>query len=178
MDLATYEPTRVEIAALFGKSERWIGELRSRGALPADGATLAEVVEAWTDHLLEKDRTTGDLEAERTRLTAAQADAVELKNAVTRRELFPINLYIQAFAAATASFKTAARALPVAMATDLATISDPLEVQTRLGDEIDAALEAMSETDFAAVFEDAGIGDASRGFDTEAAAEAESERME
>jgi hypothetical protein len=41
------EPSRPQLAAVFGVSSRWIGELRSKGDLPEDGASLLENIEAW-----------------------------------------------------------------------------------------------------------------------------------
>ncbi|WP_300115202.1 hypothetical protein [Sphingobium sp.] len=46
-DFADQRPSRPQLAALFGCSSRWIGELRAQGTLPPDGATLAENVAAW-----------------------------------------------------------------------------------------------------------------------------------
>lgn len=46
-DYAAHRPTRPQLAAVFGVSSRWIGELRAAGNLPPDGATLAENVAAW-----------------------------------------------------------------------------------------------------------------------------------
>jgi hypothetical protein len=46
-DLSRIRPTLAQVGALFGVSGRWIGVLRSRGQLPADGATLGEFVAAW-----------------------------------------------------------------------------------------------------------------------------------
>ena len=43
-----------QLGALFGTSGRWIGELRSRGQMPADGAPLVENIAAWTRYQVGK----------------------------------------------------------------------------------------------------------------------------
>lgn len=49
-DLAQVRPTLAQLGKVFGTSGRWIGELRARGHMPADGATLAENVAAWVTY--------------------------------------------------------------------------------------------------------------------------------
>lgn len=84
------EPTRPQLAALFGWSSRWIGELRSKGELPADGASLFENVEAWAQMkygVAEEDPDTLDKEQQQARLAKEQADAKAMDNAERRKEL-------------------------------------------------------------------------------------------
>jgi hypothetical protein len=45
--LAHVRPTLAQIGAVLGCSGRWIGELRARGVMPVEGATLAENVAAY-----------------------------------------------------------------------------------------------------------------------------------
>ena len=90
MEIDVNEPTRPQLSALFGVSSRWIGELRSKGSLPADGATWSENLEAWI--LLKTGGPDGEggglnLEIERARLAKEQADAKAMDNAVRRKEL-------------------------------------------------------------------------------------------
>ncbi|AJR24552.1 terminase [Sphingobium sp. YBL2] len=88
MDIDLNEPSRPQLAALFGVSSRWIGELRSKGDLPADGASWAENLEAYVNIKIGRyDPDSLDLEAERARLAKEQADAKAMDNAERRREL-------------------------------------------------------------------------------------------
>lgn len=84
------EPTRPQLAALFGCSSRWIGELRSKGDLPADGASLLENIEAWAQNkygVADADPDALDKEQQQARLAKEQADAKAMDNAERRREL-------------------------------------------------------------------------------------------
>lgn len=90
MEIDLNEPSRPQLAALFGVSSRWIGELRSKGDLPTDGATWAENLEAWLALKGARvDRGDGDLDLDeqRARLAKEQADAKEMDNAERRKEL-------------------------------------------------------------------------------------------
>jgi hypothetical protein len=64
------EPTRPQLAAVFGVSSRWIGELRSKGNLPEDGASLIENIEAWAqaEYGIDGAQDSLDLDAESARL--------------------------------------------------------------------------------------------------------------
>lgn len=53
--LANMRPTLAQLGAVLGTTGRWIGELRARGKMPSDGATLAENVRAWIAYRMEKD---------------------------------------------------------------------------------------------------------------------------
>jgi phage terminase Nu1 subunit (DNA packaging protein) len=85
------EPTRPQLAALFGYSSRWIGELRSKGDLPTDGASLLENVEAWAQMKYgvdpDADPDALDKEQQQARLAKEQADSKAMDNAERRREL-------------------------------------------------------------------------------------------
>lgn len=88
MEINLDEPTRPQLAALLGCSSRWIGELRSNGDMPADGATWAENLEAWIELQTGESASAGKkLDQERARLVAEQADAKAMDNAERRREL-------------------------------------------------------------------------------------------
>jgi Phage DNA packaging protein, Nu1 subunit of terminase len=88
MDIDLNEPTRPQLASLFGCSSRWIGELRAKGDLPADGASWAENLEAYVGIKVGRhDPDSLDLETERARLAKEQADAKAMDNAERRREL-------------------------------------------------------------------------------------------
>ena len=85
------EPTRPQLAALFGYSSRWIGELRSKGDLPSDGASLLENVEAWAQMKYgvdpDADPDALDKEQQQARLAKEQADSKAMDNAERRKEL-------------------------------------------------------------------------------------------
>lgn len=89
MDIDLDEPTRVQIAAVLGVSSRWIGELRAKGVLPADGASLMENIEAWAAERygIEGAQDALDLDAESARLKKEQADSKAMDNAERRREI-------------------------------------------------------------------------------------------
>nr|WP_257015295.1 terminase [Sphingomonas melonis] len=75
---------------MFGCSSRWIGELRSKGDLPADGASLLENIEAWAQNkygVEAADPDALDKEQQQARLAKEQADAKAMDNAERRREL-------------------------------------------------------------------------------------------
>lgn len=89
MEIDINEPTRPQIAAVLGISSRWVGELRSRGDLPADGASLLENIEMWaaSKYGIEGAQGDLDLESERARLAHEQANAKAMDNAERRKEL-------------------------------------------------------------------------------------------
>lgn len=90
MEIDLDEPTRDQIAAVVGCSTRWIGELRAKGEMPADGATMAENIEMWVARHLPKPGEGGDQldkEREQARLARENADAKAMDNAERRREL-------------------------------------------------------------------------------------------
>ena len=89
MEIDVDEPTRPQLAAVFGVSSRWIGELRSKGDLPPDGASLMENLEAWAQskYGIEGAQDALDLDAESARLKKEQADSKAMDNAERRLEL-------------------------------------------------------------------------------------------
>ena len=89
MEIDLDEPTRPQLAAVFGVSSRWIGELRSKGDLPPDGASLMENLEAWAQskYGIEGAQDALDLDAESARLKKEQADSKAMDNAERRKEL-------------------------------------------------------------------------------------------
>lgn len=174
MDLANYEPTVAEVAGLFGKSSRWIAELRAKGVMPADGATLREFVDAWIEYQTGSGEA-GDLEAERTRLTKEQADAQELRNAQLRRELLPADQVANAMQAVLTNFRRRALGLPNNLAQRLAATSDRQAVDDILSDAMGSMLTALSETDFDVLLNGADRSAEDDGNGIATAAEAEPE---
>lgn len=154
MDLATYPPTLNEVAHLFGKSSRWIGQLRAKGVMPADGANLAEFVEAWVAYNGEQSAVSSQgLDYERTRLTAEQADAKAMANAVTRRELLPISAFVRALTAGVVEVRARFLAQPSALAQELADITERQAMSDRLTADVYERLEALSEANFDGIME-------------------------
>lgn len=89
-----------DLASAFGVSERSIREFAERGIVLKTGRGRYRLIEStrlYTEHLRGIASGRGgeggvlDLTAERARLAKEQADAQELKNAVTRRELVAID---------------------------------------------------------------------------------------
>lgn len=89
MEIDINEPTRAQIGAVLGITSRWVAELRAKGDLPADGATLLENIEAWAQakYGIEGAQEGFDLDAESARLKKEQADSKAMDNAERRREL-------------------------------------------------------------------------------------------
>lgn len=89
MEIDLEEPTRAQIGAVLGVSSRWIGELRAKGDMPADGATLLENIEAWAANKygIEGAQDALDLDAESARLKKEQADSKAMDNAERRGEI-------------------------------------------------------------------------------------------
>lgn len=89
MEIDLEAPTRPQIAAVLGCSSRWIGELRSKGEMPSDGASMTENIEAWVARHLPAAGDAGSLdkEQEQARLAKEQADAKAMDNAERRKEL-------------------------------------------------------------------------------------------
>ncbi|HLZ78821.1 MAG TPA: terminase [Sphingomonas sp.] len=91
MEIDINEPTRPQIAAVLGITSRWVGELRAKGEMPADGASMQENIEAWVARHLPKSGEDGDerldKEQEQARLAKEQADSKAMDNAERRKEL-------------------------------------------------------------------------------------------
>lgn len=86
MEIDLSEPTKTQIAAVLGISSRWVGELRAKGDLPSDGASLKENIDAWVARATEADGKPS-FDAERARLVKEQADKIAMLNARERQEL-------------------------------------------------------------------------------------------
>ncbi|MBB3691464.1 hypothetical protein [Sphingomonas sp. BK580] len=145
MDLAGYRPTLSEVAALFGKSSRWISDLRAKGELPGDGATLGEFVAAWTsaNAVAGKGKT---LDQHKARLAAEKADEAAMKNAERRRELLPraeVNLAVQG---AFARVRAKLLALPSKCAPAISAMKSPIAIQEKLTELVHEALAELAGT--------------------------------
>lgn len=145
MDLAGYKPTLSEVAGLVGKSSRWIAELRANGALPPDGATLGEFVEAWAKHNSGAIKGKG-IDAASTRLVTAQADMAEMKAAQLRLELLPRGDVIKSVQAAFSRVRGKLLGLPARSAPIIVSIKSVVAIQEKLTELVHEALAELSET--------------------------------
>ncbi|MEG3437688.1 hypothetical protein V0288_11210 [Pannus brasiliensis CCIBt3594] len=96
---------------------------------------------------------------EKTRLTSAQADKVELENAVRAGELFEVAAAERAWEDYIGRCRKRLLGLPAKAAAELAAMSDPIAVQEYLKDRVDEALWELSRIDF----EDEGESSESEG---------------
>jgi len=90
MEIDLEEPTRAHLAALFGKSIKWVGDQRSLGKLPVDGASWAENLEAFLESKTGGGQQSGGglrYDVEKARLTKEQADEKAMDNAERRGDL-------------------------------------------------------------------------------------------
>jgi len=145
MDLAGYKPTLNEVAALFGKSSRWISDLRAKGDLPGDGATLAEFVAGWTSNAAVSNGGKS-IDQHKARLAAAKADEAEMKNANQRRELLPRPLVTLAVQGAFARVRGKLLALPSKCAPAIAGMKSAVAIQDKLTELVHEALAELSTT--------------------------------
>lgn len=119
--------------------------------MPQDGATLSEFVRAWGAYLTNAERKPGgDLDAERTRLAAAQADAQERKNREADGELIGMAeaeavFFDVARTARTAWMNWPSRVAPMLAAT-LGIDADPL--RAALDEHVHQQLAELGEPDF------------------------------
>lgn len=145
MDLAGYRPTLNEVAALFGKSSRWISDLRAKGELPGDGATLAEFVAAWTSAsaVVGKGKT---IDQHKMRLAAEKADEAAMKNAEKRRELLPRVEVTLAVQGAFARVRAKLLALPSKCAPAISAMKSPVQIQEKLTELVHEALAELAGT--------------------------------
>lgn len=145
MDLAGYRPTLSEVAALFGKSSRWISDLRAKGELPGDGATLAEFVAAWSS--MSAVSTGGkSIDQHKARLAAAKADEAEMKNAQRRRELLPRPLVTHAVQGAFSRVRAKLLAMPSKCAPAIAGMKSAVAIQHKLTEQVHEALAELATT--------------------------------
>ncbi len=145
MDLAGYTPTLNEVAALFGKSSRWISDLRAKGELPGDGATLAEFVAAWTS-INAAGGKGKSLDQHKARLAAEKADEAAMKNAERRRELLPSALVNLAVQGAFSRVRAKLLSLPSKCAPAISSMKSAVAIQEKLTELVHEALAELSGT--------------------------------
>lgn len=144
LDLRGYRPTLTEVAGLIGKSSRWISELRAKGVMPEDGATLGEYLDAWISHSTAA--TGSSIDAHKARLAAAKADQAEMKNAELRGELLPRGGVKSAVQGAFARVRARLLALPNKAAPQVVTLKEVVPIQEKLTELVHEALAELSAT--------------------------------
>ncbi len=143
MDLAGYTPTLNEVASLFGKSSRWISDLRAKGELPGDGATLAEFVAAWTS-INAAGGKGKSLDQHKARLAAEKADEAAMKNAERRRELLPSALVNLAVQGAFSRVRAKLLSLPSKCAPAISSMKSAVAIQEKLTELVHEALAELA----------------------------------
>lgn len=109
--------TQSRFGQLVGVSQSAVSEMQARGTLPAEETGHVWLL-AYCEHLRAiaagRMSESGDdgLTAERTRLTKEQADAQEMKNAVTRGELAPVVVLEETLEGAAARVAAVFEAIP------------------------------------------------------------------
>jgi len=105
--------TQEEFAEIVGASQPAISGWVASGFLP-EGATLGEWLRIYCQRLRETAAgRAGELSEERARLARAQAENVEMKNAILRREYAPVALLEEAVARTARQMAGILEALPV-----------------------------------------------------------------
>lgn len=145
MDLAGYKPTLSEVAALVGTSSRWVSELRANSALPGDGATLKEFVEAWAKHRAGEGKVKKSEDAT-ARLITAQADMAEMKAAQLRLSLLPREEVTAAVQSAFSRVRAKLLSLPAKSAPIVVSMKSAVPIQEKLTELVHEALAELATT--------------------------------
>ena len=147
MDLAGYRPTLGEVAALFGKSSRWISDLRAKGEMPGDGASLGEFVAAWGSLSAGQSGSRGKpIDVHKARLAAAKADQAEMDRDALKGELLPRQGVDQAVQGAFARVRAKLIGLPAKGAPMLTALKTAVAIQEKLTELVHEALRELSAT--------------------------------
>jgi hypothetical protein len=145
LDLAGYKPTLAEVAALFGKSSRWISDLRAKGELPGDGATLAEFVAAWTS--LAAGGVKGKaIDVAKARSAVAKAERDEMETAALKGELLKRADVTSAVQGAFARVRAKLLALPSKAAPQASSMKSVVAIQEKLTEFVHEALAELAAT--------------------------------
>jgi len=148
MDLAGYRPTLSEVAALFGKSSRWISDLRAKGEMPPDNATLGEFVAAWGSLTA----TAGGavkgkpIDIAKARSAAAKADQDEIKTAALKGLYLPRAGVTIAVQGAFARVRAKLLAMPSKAAPILFGMKSAVAIQAKMTELVHEALAELSAT--------------------------------
>lgn len=148
MDLAGYRPTLGEVAALFGKSSRWISDLRAKGEMPPDGATLGEFLAAWGS--LSAAGGGGikgkPIDLAKARSANAKADQDEIKTAALKGAFLPREGVVDAVQGAFARVRAKLLALPSKCAPAISAMKSPVAIQEKLTELVHEALAELAST--------------------------------
>jgi len=146
-------PTQAEVAAHLDLGDaRYVRELRDDGKIPDPrSASLDEIRVAYIRGLraaaaghVSADGTL-DLTAERARLAKEQADAQELKNAVTRGALVDAEEVAGGWVAVATAIRTRMLAVPVRVSHELAEATEPSECHGIVDRAIREILEELAD---------------------------------
>ncbi len=149
MDLAGYRPTLNEVAALFGKSSRWISDLRAKGEMPGDGATLGEFIAAWGSLSAgaggagPKGKAIDNAKA---RSATAKAEQDEIKTAVLKGAYLPRAGVTIAVQSAFARVRAKLLAMPSKSAPIIYGMKSAVAIQEKLTELVHEALAELSAT--------------------------------
>jgi hypothetical protein len=148
MDLAGYRPTLGEVAALFGKSSRWISDLRAKGEMPADGATLSEFMAAWGSlSAVSAGGLKGKpIDIAKARSAAAKAEQDEIKTAALKGAYLPRAGVTLAVQGAFARVRAKLLALPSKCAPAISAMKSPVAIQEKLTELVHEALAELAST--------------------------------
>ncbi len=148
MDLAGYRPTLGEVAALFGKSSRWISDLRAKGEMPGDGATLSEFIGAWGS--LAAAGAGGikgkPIDIAKARSATAKAEQDEIKTAALKGAYLPRDGVRDAVQGAFARVRAKLLALPSKCAPAISAMKSPVAIQEKLTELVHEALAELAST--------------------------------
>lgn len=147
MDLAGYRPTLGEVAALLGKSSRWISDLRAKGDMPEDGATLKDFLDAWLSH----SGAAGGVKAKpidlaRVRREIAKAEREEITTAALKGEMLKRSEVVPAVQGAFARVRSKLLSLPSKLAPRVATMTSAVEIEETLTELVHEALAELAAT--------------------------------
>ncbi|WP_245857701.1 hypothetical protein [Sphingomonas ginsenosidimutans] len=159
MDLAGYRPTLSEVAGLFGKSSRWISDLRAKGELPGDGATLAEFVAAWTSITAAPAGKLKPIDAAKARREAAKAEREEILTAQLKNELLPRTLVTAAVQSAFARVRSRLLSIASKVAPRVVAMASAVEIEETITELVHEALAELAATQIGVEEAGAGGGD-------------------
>jgi hypothetical protein len=145
LDLAGYRPTLSEVSALFGKSSRWISDLRAKGELPGDGASLKEFVDAWVSA-----QTSGakgkPIDAAKARRELAKAEQEEIRTSALKGEMLPRVAVTKAVQSAFTKVRGKLLGLPSRIAPRIATMKSAVAIEDALTELVHEALAELAAT--------------------------------
>jgi len=152
MDLAGYKPTLSEVAGLFGKSSRWVSDLRAKGEMPGDGATLGEFIAAWGSLSAGDAASSGPglkgkpIDVAKARSAAARAEQDEIKTAALKGLYLPRAGVTIAVQSAFARVRAKLLAMPSKSAPIIFGMKSAVAIQEKMTELVHEALAELSAT--------------------------------